>query len=600
MTVATGGPVGIAVSNITLCPSGPGALLAVVIGGTVAGSMDTYSFDPGAPRETWAKTRLPEDAQSVRQFALGKRGRAGTWVLYQDGPTMALTFTTQPDLYGKTINLSYTGLPANAAQFMIAPLEPSAAVDVFVAGDGIVVYPNNSHEEPDTVAQGTALRLLAARRDGDAGSVRYTDANGVIYLATRSPTGQWSSRTLFPALGGQLIVAPPAANGDERFALIAPSGVLEAVEVSAAGAVQRAEIPQRAVWEEQPLSSADLHGAMATAAPLFFLDPEEQFLPAPVGFFLRSVGLWHEPAGTWTLEPGKLWNEKTKDMVPAAMVLGPRTAADNPIRDCDFNLRFTDQVFPTLSKGEIADAPLYVHAKFRPADNVTELVFWVFYAFNGPGTLRLEVFGDTSYKNLNPLGIHQGDWEHFTIEVNNDSLEPLRAYLSAHDGGAWVDYATLDVDHATGRRILYASRNGHAAYSTTGDNPFHGASGTFAGKTAWAFALVNICGRGKAVEVWQPGRSALVSAACLGSEAPVEPLWLQFPWRWGRYQKFTADDIANVIHNALDPVLGNLPFLGDIEKAIGEKVIESNVLGGEGYAAGPGAIKYKDNWFGSE
>lgn len=599
MTVASGGPAGIAVSNISLCPAGPGALLAVV-GGVVAGSMDTYSFDLASPHEIWVKTRLPEDSQSVRQFALGKRGRPGVWVLYQDGQTMALTFTTQPDQYGKTINLSYTNLPANAAQFMVASLESNAAVDIFVAGDGIVVYAANSHEVPDSVASGTALRLLSVRRDRDTGIVQYSDAQGVIYSATRSSAGQWSSRPLFPAFDGRLIMAPPTADGHERFALIAPSGVLEVIEVSSEGVLQRTEIPQRAVWEEQPLTSAELHTAMGAAAPLFVLDPKEQYLPAPVAFFLRSVGLWNEPTGSWTVEPGKLWDEKTADMARAGMVLAPRTAADNSIRDCDYNLRVTEAALPTLSKGQIADAPLYVHAKFRPADNVTEFVFWVFYAFNGPGTLRLELAGDTSYKNLNPLGIHQGDWEHFTIEVDNDSLKPLRVYLSAHDGGAWQDHATLELDNPTGRRILYGSRNGHAAYSIAGDNPFHGASGEVAGKTVWSFALVNICGRGPTIEVWQPGRTVLISATCLGSDAPIEPLWLQFPWRWGRYEKFTANDIGGVVHNVLGPVVGSLPFAAAIEAAVGKAVIAANVLGGEGYAAGPGAIKYKDNWFSSE
>jgi hypothetical protein len=599
MPAASGGPAGIVVSNVSLLIAGLSAP-RVTIGGTVAGSMDIYSFDSQANREPWVKTRLPEDSQAIREFQIGILGRLGVWTLYNDGPSTDLTFTAEPDQYSKTINLSYTGLPANLLNFMVADVAPDHTVEVYVGGDGVVIYGDRSDADPDTVAKGVGLRLLSVRRDGDVGEVLYVDVQGAVSLATRSPAGGWTTRALLPALDGQVALAPPTKEGLRRFVLISNAGTLEEVVVALDGSANRSEIIQRAVWEEQPLMASELEKAMADATPVFYLDHAEKYPASPVEFFLKVVGLWDEVAGQWTLPPGSVWDDGSHDMNPKAMVLGPRSPSSNPIRDCDFNLKVPDESLAAVNKGQMDQAPFYVHAKFRPADNITELVFWGFYPYNGPGTLKLDVAGSAGYSSLDPLGVHQGDWEHFTIAVDNDSLKPVQVYLSAHDGGDWFDFDSTEIDKSTGRHILYASRNGHAAYAAAGDNPFHGAEGTAAGATVWSFALVNICSKGAPLEGWKSGRTVLISAPCLGPEAPAEPLWLQFPWRWGRYKAVTPSDMAGVISHVAGPVVNGLPFAGDIEHKIGEAVINANLLGDEGVSDGPQAIKYKDNWFSAE
>jgi hypothetical protein len=601
MHARTGIPAGAIVSRVAFAPlDGSGSTL-VLVGAAVLGITNTYYFDVAAPDGSWTLLRIPEDADSVLQYALGRYRRSGLWTLYRVGPDIALTFTTFPDQYGKTINLSYTGLPAHATSFYPVAGTQAGLPDVYAAGDGIVVY-RGGHDYPESVApQVAGARLVWAGRTAAAEHLAFVDATQQLRVVSRDSSGAWSAPyTVSGLLEAAALLGDPTSVGLDVVA-VTPSHALELRRIDQPGAAPAsAEIPLYAVWEEDPLSAVELQTAIAAVGPVVYFDPDEEFFASSVEFFLSRVGLWNEIQGTWQIPKGSLLDPSTNDLSAAALVPFPRSDSGNPKRDSDYVLKIDDADYPALLPGHPDDAPFYVHAKFIPAENATDLVFWIFYPYNGAGVLKLETPGLDRRVDLAPLGVHEGDWEHFLIRVDNDTRRPVKLYLSAHDGGEWIDVSELSRDPATGRMVLYASRHGHATYNTPGDNLSHENEKTVLGQTVWDIALVNHCAQGQRINVWEPGRTQIIAAGFLGANAPAEPQWLQLPWRWGRYVDFTRSDIAGVIGKILGPVIGDLPIVTEVEDAVADRLIDKNVLGGEGNSAGPGAVKFKDGWFGGE
>src|SRR5262249_7366705 len=79
----------------------------------------------------------------------------------------------------------------------------------------------------------------------------------------------------------------------------------------------------------------------------------------------------------------------------------------------------------TVSHGNAALATTYVHVIRNKTPgttefNTTDLEFWFFYPYNGPGTLQsdTELFGfslQPPAEELDPLGTHIPDWENTTL-----------------------------------------------------------------------------------------------------------------------------------------------------------------------------------------
>jgi hypothetical protein len=595
LQATAGAPAGAQVSHLALAPSATGTLPLVLVGAAVGGITNTYSMDMAAPAAPWSSLRIPEDADRVRAYALGRYHRAGVWTLYDVGPGVALTFTAFPDAYGKSINVSYAGLPAAVTSFRLMPGATADVPDVYVAGGGIAVY-RAAHDAPEPVAGVQGATIVSVARAAGAEHVVFTDASLALYVVTQVPGGSWGQPV---RITGDLEQAVLIGNpGDTAFTVLAVTagGALEVRTFAAAGAPAAVEeIAQSAVWEEEPLGTSELASAIGAAAPVVYFATDEKFFSSTVELYLRRVGLWNEIGGAWQMPPGSLWDSTAGDVVPHALDILPRTPPDNPKHDSDYVLKIDDADYTALLPGHPDGAPLYVHAKFLPAENATDLIFWIFCPYNGAALLKLDAAGISRRIDLDPLGVHEGDWEHFLVRVDNDTGKPLRYFLSAHDGGAWHEAALLERDDATGRAVLYTSRHGHAFYPTAGDNLSNDRASAL-----WAIGLINYCDRGRRADFGVPGASQLISAGFLGSAAPREPAWLQLPWRWGRYADFSRAEVSGVVAKILAPLAAAMPFLAIVSAAVAEILVDSNALGDEGNSAGPQAIKFKNNWFGVE
>jgi hypothetical protein len=588
MQARAGAPSGAEIDNLAITAAGSSNPM-LLIGAAVKGVMNSYYFELASDPGPWTMLRIPEDADHVIAYAIGRYRYPGVWTLYRVGTGISMIFSSFPDQFGKTINLGYTGLPAHCGSFLLgtAPDIP----DLYAAGDGVVAY-RASHANPDVIvppAAVTGAALVWATKTATAEHVAYLGADHTLMVVTKAG-GTWGKP--YPVAEGMdkaILLGAPTDAGLDVVGLT-PGGRLEWVQWQDGRPATPQEITQHAVWEEIPLAAAELNTAITAAAPVAYLATDEQYFPSTVQFYLRKVGLWNEIQEKWELAAGTLLDPATNDLIPAAVAVRPRSALSDPKHDSDYTLKIPDADYPALLPGHPQDSPFYVHAKFNPAENATDLIFWGFYPYNGAGLLKLDTPGLNRRVDLQPLGVHEGDWEHFLLRVDNDSLLPVKTYLSQHNSGSWTDVSVLERDPATQRLTFYISRHGHACYAGQGDNLLQEQKAGL-----YDIGLINHCDRGQRINVWEPGRTSLVSAPWLGAAAPAEPVWLQLPWRWGRYFDFSTAQVQQTV----DSVLGNA-VPGFITSAVAAELIKSGVLGGEGNSAGPQAIKLKPNWFGSE
>ncbi|KAA5547818.1 Vps62-related protein [Adhaeribacter rhizoryzae] len=599
INVASGIPQGAVISNVSFSANDGANTTFVIASLAVQGVMNNYYFDMSTPAAIWQFLRIPQDADKTLLSKLGSYIKPGIWSLYYVNKDVALTFSSFQDKYGKTINYNYDGLPANTVTFVVSP-GSSNVPNMYVGGDGISVY-RSSHSNPETVLLPEAAKgisFLKVSITAEEEFVWYIDNSQSLKLVSKlNGATAWGNIEIVDTAVSEIAVVESGVQTAVTFAAITPSRALEIrVRNLQTAAWTSTEIPSSAVWDEMPLSLKELQTAIKDAAPIIYLDTEEQYKSSTVEFYLRKVGLWNTVKSTWELPKGSLWDNTANDMTSDALIPRARSANDGSTKhSSDYTLKIDDADYPLIIPGHPDDAPLYVHAKFIPEENSTDLVFWIFYPYNGPGTLSLS--GKTNV--LGNLGVHEGDWEHVLMRVDNDSKQVTKVYLSQHDSGDLIPKSVLETDPSTGRIVLYSSRNGHAFYSTPGANQ----------KVLFdhliQVSLQNATSKGAVLNTYEDGRTQLVSAQFLGAGAPVEPKWLNFPWRWGKYSEMSSSDVSDAIKSCLEsiePPGGILsPIINEIIGAIlGKIAVDKNLLGGEGNSAGPQPIKFKDSWFSKE
>jgi Plant protein of unknown function (DUF946). len=122
----------------------------------------------------------------------------------------------------------------------------------------------------------------------------------------------------------------------------------------------------------------------------------------------------------------------------------------------------------------IDEATCYCHIT-RSGENKWQINYLFFYPYNADivdkDNLITATSGTKSIQPFSPyaLGSHEGDWEYFAIEYNNEEQKIERAFYSAHDSeGKWYKPGDYPVDAATGQPKVYAANKSHANYTETG------------------------------------------------------------------------------------------------------------------------------------
>ena len=196
--------------------------------------------------------------------------------------------------------------------------------------------------------------------------------------------------------------------------------------------------------EPPRISPECLKAAIQAHAPILVCDREETYLPTSVESYLDIT----EPV------EGPDWQ-----CVKTCQGLRFRTP-----------LPAAADALEALRAGAPALAKAYVNVKV--GRTTTDLQYWFLYAYNGPATAYLKSldwdlrYGVLGAYPLTGVGVHEGDWEHVTIPIDNGTGAIAgQVFMAVHDHGQTWDpvSCTASVDGAP-RIQVYASRNGHASY----------------------------------------------------------------------------------------------------------------------------------------
>lgn len=264
-----------------------------------------------------------------------------------------------------------------------------------------------------------------------------------------------------------------------------------------------------------------------------------------------------------------------------------------------------------IMAGDLPGAVCYAHAR-NSADWTTpgyDIQYWFFYPFNGPGIAKISINDVSLELDLNPIGDHQGDWEHILVRVDAEG-KIRRVYCSQHDGGTWYDVSGRPGPNVVqltpdGHPIVYSALNGHPSfpqpgeYVTQKDGKPLGFSVSEAGITVKA-EIVNLVAAGPVWDCHKTGALQLVAVNVPGVSTFAEPWWLNFRGRCGVVSP-NLNDVAEIVaQNFYDKVNPKFPLIpGFVIKALGHLFAQAITRIGEKIENfdGPTAPKEKDGWY---
>ena len=326
------------------------------------------------------------------------------------------------------------------------------------------------------------------------------------------------------------------------------------------------------------LSQADLQHAIQTYGPILHFNPSEIYNMCSIEAFLQHAKLHDSKTGTDI-------NHPSISQLPTG------TSGDG---------RYWLILEDSFKGGDLTTAKGYLHAYWKPGLSYTDLQFWFFYAYNGPGTahingLLFDTIVHSGDPNLAPMGEHYGDWECCMIRIDNGSKAMIGAWLSQHSGGQMFNPSQLGQFKRTGQQInIYSSRNGHAVYAQTGGNyTEHRKYPDPAIPAGIEFFLRNdTADGGKSLDCGK--NYQIVSADWLGSAFP-EPQWLNYPYRWGP-EGATTHMSPSTVADILKAALGWLgTFAAPILQVIAGYILSIFVTDD---VNGPEGPKRKSTWTG--
>lgn len=287
---------------------------------------------------------------------------------------------------------------------------------------------------------------------------------------------------------------------------------------------------------DRPLSLVQIAALIARHAPIVYFHPDEAYFPASIEWYLARAVLVDAADGSVVL----------RRPAPADLPAGPL----DPASPDPFWLTLDPEIAgpaiePHLApaddprRGNLDSARAYVRAVHHPDLGATDLQFWMFYPYDGPGLARLRPVELGAMRadhllNLWPGGMHEADWELAAIRIDHATLEPCAVFTSQHKDGdchAGAEAMRKLERDETGRIRLYSSLYGHATYAHAEER-----------KLFYTWKPLAICGielalidqtrPGRAWNLGHPEHHLLISTSWNDPALP-EPGWLQFPWRWG-------------------------------------------------------------------
>ncbi|KAG4908539.1 hypothetical protein JHK84_057086 [Glycine max] len=304
-----------------------------------------------------------------------------------------------------------------------------------------------------------------------------------------------------------------------------------------------------------------IHALIQHYGPTVYFHPDEKYLPSSVQWFFKNGAVLHAAGNKKGIaidyQGSNLPSGGTND---GAFWIDLPTDAD---------------ARNNLKKGNKESAELYVHVKPALGGAFTDIVMWVFCPFNGPATLKVALMNI----EMNKIGEHIGDWEHFTLRISNFTGELWSVYFSQHSGGGWVN--AFDLEFIKGNKpIVYSSKDGHASFPHPGTY--------LQGSSKLGIGVRNDAAPSKFI-VDSSIKYQIVAAEYLGDGVIAEPCWLQYMREWG-------PTIVYDSRSEIEKIINLLPLFVRFSVENLFELFPTELYGEEG----PTGPKEKDNWLGDE
>ncbi|KAI5656481.1 hypothetical protein M9H77_25274 [Catharanthus roseus] len=302
-----------------------------------------------------------------------------------------------------------------------------------------------------------------------------------------------------------------------------------------------------------------IQALIQTYSPWIYLNPNEKYLPSSVN---------------WYFEKGALLYTKGEESNPVRIEKNGSNLPQGGSNDGQYwiDLPIDETAKEEIKKGDLQSAQAYVHIKPMFGATFTDIVFWIFYPFNGPATAKIGLIDIP----LGRIGEHIGDWEHLTLRISNFNGILQKVYFSQHDKGTWVDSSDLEFYNGSNKPVAYSALNGHPFYP----NP---------GLVLQGIGEIGIRNdTAKSSIVMDTGsRFSLVSAENI--DTIVEPPWLNYNREWGPKISYKLGDEVEKLEGELSGVMKSA-----FENLV--KLFPSEIYGEEG----PVGPKMKSSWNGDE
>ncbi|XWS42608.1 hypothetical protein CRYUN_Cryun16bG0028500 [Craigia yunnanensis] len=304
-----------------------------------------------------------------------------------------------------------------------------------------------------------------------------------------------------------------------------------------------------------------IHALIKHYGATVFFHPDEDCMPSSVQWFFKNGALLYED-GKLKGEPIDYWGSNLPSGGKNDVAFWIDLPGDDDARN-------------NVKRGNLESAELYVHVKPALGGTFTDIVMWIFCPFNGPANLKIGLMNI----QMNKLGQHVSDWEHFTLRISNFTGELWQVYFSQHSGGEWVDAFNLEFIEGN-KPIVYSSKHGHASFPHPGTY--------LQGSVKLGIGIRNDAARSKYF-VDSSTRYQIIAAEYLGDEVVTEPCWLEYMREWG-------PTIVYDSRSELDKIIKLLPLFVRFSVENIFDLFPTALYGEEG----PTGPKEKDNWVGDE
>ncbi|XP_055356177.1 uncharacterized protein LOC129601406 [Paramacrobiotus metropolitanus] len=289
-----------------------------------------------------------------------------------------------------------------------------------------------------------------------------------------------------------------------------------------------------------PIPREDIPGLITQHAPNVLFHPEDQYMPDSAehvfnnslfrfgvvnnegsydDFSLADAGEIPVSVVRQTLQ-GKLNQATVKQYL-----------IDHNHISGDIGQRVWLRIPETLWPGNLPRTRAYVRVVGDASRPFTDIVFYFFYPFNGPGKFEYGCGLIEQQGQMTRAGRHQGDFEAYTLRLFNGSADtpptPVAVYLSVHNGGYWTNYDQLvRVDN---HPVVFSAKDSHAMYPGEGVQGYCRPRAIFVGFCTFYVELQDYCGRGTMLRVAEQYQLVDERTAATG--------WMTFDGRWGDYER---------------------------------------------------------------